>query len=205
MINGVMTKTPPKALAAPSIRLAGEVGPDMLCSFNDQVAAAAEADPLVLELTTQGGDAEFGRRLALEIRLLSAAGRRVLFLGKTAVYSAGVTIMAATPAKDRWLTADTLLLVHGRKLVKTIELDGDLRDAERAANRILAEARTGLAAEEEGFIELCAGSRLRLSELRERASPDWYLTAEEAVGHRLVAGLYGPARPPGRSDAECSD
>lgn len=194
-------KAEPAVLASPNIRLAGEVGPDMLDRFLEQVGKAGADDPLVVEVTTLGGDAEIGRRLALEIRLLCDAGRKVMFLGKTVVYSAGITIMAAVPKADRWLTHDTLLLVHGRKLIKTIEFDGNLRTAEMQAQRLLAEAQTGIVAEDEGFAELAKGSELTEHQLRERALCEWYLTAAEALEHGLVAGLYGP-RPPASKDGK---
>jgi len=189
-----MTKAP-KELDNPNVRLSGEVGPDMLDRFFEQVDRAKPDAPLVIELTTEGGNAEIGRRLALEIRLLAEQGRALLFLGKTVVYSAGVTLMAAVPVAGRWLTRDTLLLVHGRKLIKTIELAGNLRAAEQQAQALLAEAQTGIVAEDEGFAELAQGSKLSEAKIRELALSDWYLTAAEALEHGLVQGFYGP-RPP---------
>jgi len=192
-------RTPPEALARPNVRLSGEVNPDTLERFLDQVAKASPDEPLVVEITTQGGDADIGRRLAMEARLLIDRGREVLFLGKTAVYSAGITLMAAIPRANRWLTRDTLLLVHGRKLIKTIHIDGNLRAAEQTAQRLLAEAQTGIVAEDEGFAALAKGSKLTEAEVRERALCEWYLTAQEAVDQGLVEGLYGPTLPASRN------
>jgi hypothetical protein len=53
---------------------------------------------VVLELTTEGGDADGARRMALEIRLCREwHNRDTYFVGKTVVMSAGITIMAAFP------------------------------------------------------------------------------------------------------------
>jgi ATP-dependent protease ClpP protease subunit len=192
-------QTPPQALAQPHIRLFGEVEAAMLQSFFDQLEKAADADPLVVELTTYGGDAEFGRRLALELRILQTAKRReVLVLGKTTVWSAGVTILAAVPAERRWLTDDTLLMIHGRKINRTLELQGSLRAAEIAARRLLAEVEASMVVEEQGFRDLLEGCDFSLDELRKRARDDWYLTASEAVELGFAAGVWGPQVEPHR-------
>ena len=88
--------------------------------------------PLVLELSTTGGDADVGRRIADDVRLFRRqTGRKALFLGRATVYSAGVTIMAGFAAPDRWLSVGTSLMIHGRKLSKCLNMDGPLR-SERA-------------------------------------------------------------------------
>ena len=186
------TANAPEPLRHPHVRLTGDFDAALFQSLRDQIERSGDADPLVIEVTTVGGDAEIGRRAALELRLLREAGRRVLFLGKTAVYSAGVTMLAAAAVEDRWLTADTLLLIHGRKLSTPIELTGHLRDAKRQAERALAQIVAGLEVEEQGFAELAQGSRLSFQELCERATGEWYVTAREAVDLGLVAGIFGP-------------
>jgi len=71
--------------------------------------------PLRVELNTQGRDADAARRIAVELQLLQRhAGRPAV--GKTNVYSAGITILAAFPKEARYLTPDTTLLVHERSL-----------------------------------------------------------------------------------------
>ena len=96
-------------LARPTIRLSGSVGHPMVASFFDQLLPVLEVKGSILvELFTDGGDAEIGRRLAEEIR-------DVWFLGKTLIASAGVTVMAAFPKDKRWLTHDAALLIHGRR------------------------------------------------------------------------------------------
>jgi hypothetical protein len=71
----------------PDIRLLGDIDEQMIQSFLDQSAQLEGDGPVVLELSSMGGEAESARRLAEEIHLLGQA-REVFFLGKTYVYSA---------------------------------------------------------------------------------------------------------------------
>jgi hypothetical protein len=58
-------------LARPTIRLSGSVGHPMVASFFDQLLPVLEVEGSILvELFTDGGDAEIGRRLAEEVRQL---------------------------------------------------------------------------------------------------------------------------------------
>jgi len=80
------------AVTRPNIRLLGAITNDTVHDFTDQLRRAQEnGGPIVLELTTQGGDADAARRIALEIRLCRSWLRlQTKFIGKTAVMSAGV-------------------------------------------------------------------------------------------------------------------
>ena len=82
-------------LARPTVRLSGSVGHPMVASFFDQLLPVLEVEGSILvELYTDGGDAEIGRRLAEEVRLLQYhLGRDIWFLGKTLV---------ASPALRSW-------------------------------------------------------------------------------------------------------
>ena len=180
---------PPALLNRPQVRLNGDVNDALFESFDYQVSLAGDADPLVVELTTCGGGAETGRRIALEVRLLRQAGRRVLFLGKTVVYSAGVTIMAAFPREARYLTRDTVLLIHGRRMDRQLNLSGPLRASAQVAREVLAEIEFGLELERRGFAQLVEGSDVSVDEIQEKAASNWYVTAEEALERGLVAGL----------------
>src|ERR1700712_3785139 len=86
-------------LKEPNVRLFGPIGDQSVQDVLGQIRTVLQTDaPVVLELTTEGGDAEGGRRIALEIRLCRKwFGRDTFFVGKTVVMSAGVTIMAAFP------------------------------------------------------------------------------------------------------------
>lgn len=176
--------------APPQVRLAGTLELETVGAFLDQLARAGDANPVVVEVMTPGGDADAGRRLALEVALARRRlGRRIVFLGKTAVYSAGVTVMAGFPVADRFLTADCRLLIHCRKLARTVQLDGPLDACEQELREVLAEIETGKALQTEGYRQLIEGSEVTLDEIERRAADNWYLTAEEALARGLIAGV----------------
>src|ERR1700737_4825079 len=178
-------------LARPSVRLAGPVGRAMVASFFDQLLPVLEVDrSILIELFTDGGDAEIGRRLAEEMRLLRREhARDIWFLGKTLVASAGVTVMAAFPKDKRWLARDAALLIHGRRMVKDLHLEGPLGSCRRVLEEMIADIDHGLRLEEQGFAELIDGANVDAEEIARRAYGGWYLSAEEALNRGLVAGL----------------
>ncbi|KQP11829.1 ATP-dependent Clp protease proteolytic subunit [Pseudorhodoferax sp. Leaf267] len=177
----------------PHIRLYGHVDAGMLGEFFRQQAQAPQGEPIVFEISTQGGDADIGRRMAQEIRLWRQQRQADLyFLGKSYVYSAGVTVMSAFPVERRFLTDDTVLLVHERKITKTLELQGALRACRALVEDLLAQLESGQAVEDRDFARLVQGSRLSHAALRERVmARDWYLQADEALAHGLVADVIG--------------
>ena len=176
---------------SPHIRLFGKVSEAMLTEFFRQQAETHRSDAIVLELSTSGGDADVGRRIAEEIRLWQEQeGRGLFFLGKTYVYSAGITIMSAFPQSHRFLTHDCELLIHERKLKKDIHLDGALRGCLSAVNDVLAQIESGQRLEKQGFEQLVKGSSLSVQALIDKVyTKDWYLTAGEALQLGLVQGL----------------
>ena len=175
----------------PDIRLIGTIDEDMLQNFLDQSDKVEGDGPIVLELSTSGGEADTARRLAQEVRMLSQE-REVFFLGKTYVYSAGITVMAAVPPSQRFVTRDTVLLIHERRMERTVQLSGALRSSVSVVQDLMAELESGQALERGGFEELVKGSELTADELIERVmQKDWYMSAEEALSLRLVAGLVG--------------
>lgn len=175
----------------PDIRLIGSLDEDMLRNFLDQVAKLEGDEAVVMELSTAGGEADTARRLAQEVRMLSQA-REVFFLGKTYVYSAGITVMAAVPPSHRFLTRDTVLLIHERRIERTVQLSGALRSAMSIVQDLMAELETGQSLERRGFEKLVEGSQLTTDALLDRVmEKDWYMSAEEALSLRLVAGLVG--------------
>ena len=185
---------PPAVLSAPQISLVGDIDKVSVEKFLDQLREAEKAGgDIALEVTTLGGDAEMGRRLLLEID--SARARlpgRFLFLGKTVVYSAGTTIMSAFPPGDRWLAADAMLMIHCRKLDKTIELSGPIRTSVPMVQALLNQLKVGLDLEKEHFRRLIEGSDVTMDELWEKALHNWYLAPEEAVARGLVGGIWKP-------------
>jgi ATP-dependent protease ClpP protease subunit len=178
-------------LARATIRLSGPVGHPMVASFFEQLLPVLEVEgSILIELYTDGGDAEIGRRLAQEARLLrEQLGRDVWFLGKTLVASAGVTIMGAFPTGKRWLTRDAALLIHGRRMTKDLHLEGPLGSCRRVLEEMIADIDHGLRLEEQGFSELIKGSSITSEEIIRRAYGGWYLSAQGALDVGLVAGL----------------
>lgn len=183
--------SPPDILARPQISLIGDIDRFSVERFLDRLREAEKAGgDVALELTTQGGDPEMARRIVLEVESARRRLRgRFLFLGKTVVYSAGVTIMSAFPPTDRWLARETMLLIHGRKLDKTVEISGPIRASIPMIDALRAQMETALALEERGFRRLIEGCDIGLDELLGKALHTWYLTAEEATKRGLVAGI----------------
>ncbi len=176
---------------APDLRLFGPVDDHMLSEFLRQQEEAPEDGPVVLELSSLGGDADMGRRIAEELRLWQELqGREIWFLGKTCVFSAGVTIMSAIARERRFVTRDCEILIHERKMKKVIRLEGALRGCRAAVHDVLAEIDSGQRLERAGFARLVQGSRLTVDEVQARVmNKDWYLTADEALELDIVGGI----------------
>ena len=189
------TGSHPAILDRPQISLLGDIDKYAVERLLDQLDRAEQAGgDVALEVTTLGGDPDLARRIVLEIdRARARLSGRFLFLGKTVVYSAGVTIMSAFPCRDRWLSADTMLMIHGRKLEKTVELSGPIRASIPMVEALLAQLKTGTARDEENFRRLIHGCDITPEELRQNALHNWYLDAGEALRRGLVAGLLAEA------------
>jgi ATP-dependent protease ClpP protease subunit len=115
--------------------------------------------------------------------------REPFFLGKTVVMSAGVTIMGAFPNTHRHLTEDTVLLIHERRLQKTLELNGPIKANIQIVREMMAQLESAERIERIGFEEIAAGSRLSADDLYRRATENCYLTAREALDLGLIAGV----------------
>ena len=183
---------PPAGILTPQVSLLGTVDDQMVRSMLDQLAEVPDGDdPVTLEVTTLGGDAEMGRRAMLEVDLARERlkPRRFVFLGKSVVYSAGVTMMAGFPREDRFLASDAMLLIHCRQLDEDLKLSGPIRSSLPKLRSKCHEIETGVELEEEGFRRLIEGSEVSMDELLEKALYNWYVPAEEAVRLGLVAGI----------------
>lgn len=181
----------PSLESPPDIRLFGKVDEAMLSTFLQQLAQAPIGQPLTLELSTTGGNADIGRRIAWELGSLQQyRAQEISFVGKTFVYSAGVTIMSSFAPARRFLTADCELLIHERKMQKTLHLDGALRGCRSVVQDALAEIDSGQRLEREGFAALVAGTPLGLDDVMAKVlERDWYLTAAEALRLGLIAAV----------------
>ncbi|KQR83240.1 ClpP family protease [Sphingomonas sp. Leaf343] len=174
-------------LASPHIQLYGPVNEAMYATFKDQLAAAPGDGPLVLSLTTLGGDPEMARAMGDSIRLLrDYTGRETLFLGKVAVYSAGATLMAAFPADSRFLTKNSRVMIHERQMQSTIQLNGPLNSLSWTLKAKLHEIEDSINIQNEGFEDLIRGTRVTMEQLLEKAPANWYIEAEEARSLGLV-------------------
>lgn len=177
-------------LANPHIQLHGTVNEMMYAGFQDQLAAATGEGPLVVSITTLGGDPEMARAMGDSVRLLHEyTGREVLFLGKVAVYSAGATFMSAFPAERRFLTRGTRLMIHERIMNSTVQLSGPLNTLAPVLLAKLNEIQDSIRIQDEGFAALVAGSRVSMSELKAKAPSNWYIEAEEARDLGLVLDI----------------
>ncbi len=179
-------------LKRPAIRLHGKVDDDMMRSFLEQMDAVVDGTgPVLVEVTTTGGDAETGRRIATDIILARERfGLDMLFLGKSVVYSAGISIMSGFPADRRYLAQDCMLLVHERRLDKTLQLKGAMRGMQVLVQDTLAEIESALQMERTAFAFLVEGSSVTLDGLMDRiGKSDWYITSDEALRLGLVAGV----------------
>lgn len=185
--NAANTASRYPLLAFPHIQLHGVVDDMMYARFKTQLAEAPQDGPLVVSITTLGGDPEMGRAMGADIRLLrDYTGREMLFLGKVAVYSAGATFMSAFPVEKRFLTRGTRLMLHERSMTSTINLSGPLTTLPAMLKAKLHEIEESVKIQEEGFRDIVRGSGVTFEELQTKASSNWYIEAEEARDRGLV-------------------
>ncbi|MDP5277783.1 ATP-dependent Clp protease proteolytic subunit [Sphingomonas sp. DG1-23] len=177
-------------LSQPHIALQGTVDHDMYARFRQQLADAPAEGPLVIAISTLGGDPEVARLMGDELRLLrDYTGRETLFLGKVAVYSAGATFMATFPVDRRFLTRGTRIMIHERQMTASVDLSGPLKMQVANLKAKLHEIEESVRIEEEGFRDIIAGSHVTFEEVQKRASSNWYIEAEEARDLGLVLDL----------------
>jgi len=179
----------------PKIRLIGQVGEEMVRDYLTQFEKIEKTrrfrkNIFVLELTTYGGKADYGYRIAEEIRLAREYyNKDPIFLGKTFVYSAGMTILAAFPRHKRYLTRHTTLLTHERRIEEDVKFLGPLVANIQVAKEILADFENGKRIQNQNFSQLIEGSSVALEEILKRAETGWYITAEEALERHLIEAL----------------
>ena len=176
-------------LFEPNIRINEPIENKTLIDFLDHLSSVrTSGQDLILELNTIGGDADVARRIALEIRLFARhSGRTASCVGKTYVYSAGVTILAAFRKERRYLTEDAILLVHERRSENLeINLSGPLASSIQIVKETLSLLETGQKLETEGFAELVGGSRLTVDGLLKCIRANCYMTAKECLERGLI-------------------
>lgn len=186
-----MTDLSPVAFKDSAILLAGDVDYAMYWRFRDQLAQAPASGLVVVEISTLGGDPEVARMMGEDIRFRSQVepDRRFVFLGKAAVYSAGATFMSFFARENRYLTPGARLMIHERKLDKTLQIQGPLTTCVASVRATLHEIEHSILIEKEGFANLIAGSSVTMDDLLGRAPSNWYIEANEAVELGLVQAV----------------
>ncbi len=181
----------PADFAVPAILLSGPVDYAMYESFRSQLANAPAEGLITIELSTLGGDPEVARMMGEDVRFHSdlTPGRRFVFLGKAAIYSAGTTFMSFFLRENRYLTRGTRLMIHERKLSKQLTIDGPLTTCIATVEATLNEIRASIEIQEEGFANLIVGSDVTMEELLGKAPSNWYLEANEARARGLVEAV----------------
>jgi ATP-dependent protease ClpP protease subunit len=175
----------------PSILLSGTVDYEMYRSFREQLQDAPAEGVLTVELSTLGGDPEVARMMGEDVRFHSdlSDARRFVFLGKAAIYSAGTTFMSFFSIENRYLTRGTRLMIHERKLSKTLTIDGPLTTCIATVTATLNEIRASIAIQNEGFENLIRGSEVTMDQVLQKAPSNWYIEANEALALGLVSGV----------------
>jgi ATP-dependent protease ClpP protease subunit len=176
---------------APAIRLAGTVDEAMYGTFRSCLESAPAEGPVVVELSTLGGDPEVARMMGEDVRYHSdiAPERQFLFLGKTAIYSAGTTFMSFFRPENRYLTRGTRLMIHERKLSKQLNVEGPLTTCIATVTALLHEIECSIQIQNEGFENLIRGTKVTMDEVLEKAPCNWYIEANEARALGLIAAV----------------
>jgi ATP-dependent protease ClpP protease subunit len=182
---------PASAFKSPAIALSGAVDYEMYTKFRTQFDNASDQNIVVIELSTLGGDPEVARMMDEDVRFASETepARRFVFLGKAAIYSAGVTFMSFFVRENRYLARGTRLMIHVRKLSKKLVIDGPLTACVAVVKATLNEIECSIAIQNEGFQNLVLGSSVTLDELQKKAPSNWYLEAQEAKSPGLVEAV----------------
>lgn len=189
-VASTMRTADPVSLSMPTLSLHGTVDEAMLSRWIEMTLPLRESrGPLVLELSTVGGDAEVGRRIADDVRLLREAGCATRFIGKTMIYSAGATIMGGFLRSERWMIRDAVIMVHGRKLAKSLNFERALRAERPGVEALLAEIDQGIQIERIEFAKFIEGSDVTMDEIDRRTIANWYIPANEALKRGLIAGI----------------
>jgi len=176
---------------APSIVLSGSVDHAMYLSFRDQLSQAPAEGLCVVELSTLGGDPEIARLMGEDVRYNSDLNpdRRIVFLGKAAIYSAGTTFMSFFARENRYLTRGTRLMIHERIMSCSVDINGPLTTCVASVQAKLNELEASIAIQNEGFAHLVLGSKVSLDEVLRRAPSNWYLEANEALELGLIEAV----------------
>jgi ATP-dependent protease ClpP protease subunit len=190
-VQNTVETLPASSFKKPSVLLSGTIDYAMYNNFRAQLDAAPVEGLIVIELSTLGGDPEVARMMGEDVRFHSemVPERRIVFLGKAAIYSAGTTFMSFFVKANRYLTRGTRLMIHERKLTATLTLEGPLTTCIANLEAKLNEVNESIRIQNEGFENLIVGSTVSLDEVLQRAPSNWYVEAQEALKLGLVEGV----------------
>ncbi len=87
---------------------------------------------------------------------------------------------------NRYLTRGTRLMIHERRMIKTLNIDGPLTTCVADLKGVLNEIEGSIRIQNEGFENLVRGSDVSMQELLSKAPSNWYLEAQEAKARSLV-------------------
>lgn len=163
----------------------------MYNSFRAQLAKTPDAGLIVVVLSTLGGDPEVARMMGEDVRYHSDLdpNRHFVFLGKAAIYSAGTTFMSFFARDNRYLTRGTRLMVHERKMNKTLAIDGPLTTCVATVTATLHEIQASIAIQNEGFENLVRGTKVTMDDVLQKAPYNWYIEAQEALELGLIRAV----------------
>lgn len=175
----------------PNVLLTGPVDQAMYTSFRQQLDQAPQEGLCVIEMSTLGGDPEVARLMGEDVRFRSDLNpeRRIVFLGKAAIYSAGTTFMSFFARSNRFLTRGTRLMIHERLMTSTIQLNGPLTMCVSTLKAKLHELETSIEMQNEGFRNLVNGSTVPFEEVLSRAPENWYIEAARARDLGLIEAV----------------
>ena len=179
------------AFDTPRILLAGAVDYAMYDRFRDRLTQAPDSGLVVIELSTLGGDPEVARMMGEDVRFQSDINpaRRLVFLGKATIYSAGATFMSFFAVENRYLTRGARVMIHERKMDKTLHIAGPLTTCIASVKAMLNELEHSIAIQNEGFENLVRGSSVTMEEVLRRAPENWYIEAQDAKALGLIADV----------------
>ena len=181
----------PADFSAPAVLLSGAVDYAMYVNFRQQLDRAPTEGLVVIELSTLGGDPEVARMMGEDVRFHSdlRPERRIVFLGKAAIYSAGATFMSFFARPNRYLTRGARLMIHERKMAKALTIEGPLTSCLATVRATLNEIEASIVIQNEGFENLIRDSQVPMEEVLEKAPSNWYLEANEAARLGLIEAV----------------
>ncbi len=87
---------------------------------------------------------------------------------------------------NRYLTRGARLMIHERRMIKTLNINGPLTTCVADVKGVLNEIEGSIEIQNEGFENLIRGSDVTMEEVLRKAPCNWYLEAQEAKQRGLI-------------------